>query len=334
MCKLLWGAQGVFFEGVLTGLTQTFTLFLPIGSPVRARLECSFDEWISARREGLLQHKQSPDVAKTRVVHRGDTLSAIAAAEYDDPALWRPIALANRIVDPLALDPGRVLIIPVLPAPPSSPDGQHMSVPQGAPELSPAFEIRVGGVPLAPDAAAGVISVSVHQDTELPGMFTVRLWNSDEAKLRVTWSDSDIFAPGAPVQIRMGYTGSPLRNVFSGDITGLELESDADEPLTVLVRGYDRRHRLMRGQLTRSYVQVTDSAIARRIASDRGLAAVVTETRVVFDHVLQHNQTDLDFLTGRAALIGYEVVVEDRTLYFRPHRRPRVATGSCWPAPR
>jgi nucleoid-associated protein YgaU len=114
VCKLVWGAQGVFFEGVLTGLTQTFTLFLPIGSPVRARLECTFTEWISARREALLQHKQSPDVAKTRVVRRGDTLSAIAAAEYDNPALWRPIALANRIMDPLVLEPGRVLTIPVL----------------------------------------------------------------------------------------------------------------------------------------------------------------------------------------------------------------------------
>lgn len=117
VCKLIWGAQGVFFEGVLTGLTQTFTLFLPTGSPVRARLECTFTEWISARREALLQHKQSPDVAKTRMVRRGDTLSAIAAAEYDDPAQWRPIARANGILDPLLLEPGRLLTIPVLPPP-------------------------------------------------------------------------------------------------------------------------------------------------------------------------------------------------------------------------
>ena len=56
----------------------------------------------------------SPDVAKTRVVRRGDTLSAIAAEEYGDPAVWRPIARANGIVDPRRLPPGQVLTIPVL----------------------------------------------------------------------------------------------------------------------------------------------------------------------------------------------------------------------------
>jgi nucleoid-associated protein YgaU len=85
-----------------------------VGAPVRARLVCEFTEWLSARREALLQHKQSPDVAKTRVVRRGDTLSGIAALEYDDPAQWRPIALANGIVDPRRLEPGRVLTIPVV----------------------------------------------------------------------------------------------------------------------------------------------------------------------------------------------------------------------------
>jgi nucleoid-associated protein YgaU len=114
VCKLVWGAQGVFFEGVLTAVTSTFTLFSPLGWPVRARLQCEFTEWLSARKEALLQHKQSPDVAKTRVVRRGDTLSGIAALEYDDATQWRPIALANGIVDPRHLEPGRALTIPVL----------------------------------------------------------------------------------------------------------------------------------------------------------------------------------------------------------------------------
>jgi nucleoid-associated protein YgaU len=116
VCRLVWGAQGVFFEGVLTAVTSTYTLFSQLGAPVRARLQCTFTEWLSPLREALLQHKQSPDVAKSRVVRRGDTLSAIAGQEYDDPALWRPIARANGILDPRQLSPGQVLSIPVLPA--------------------------------------------------------------------------------------------------------------------------------------------------------------------------------------------------------------------------
>jgi nucleoid-associated protein YgaU len=116
VCKLVWGTQGVFFEGVLTWVTSTFTLFSPLGAPVRAQLQCAFTEWLSARREALLQNTQSPDVAKTRVVRRGDTLSGIAAAEYGDPALWRSIARANGILDPRQLEPGRLLTVPALPA--------------------------------------------------------------------------------------------------------------------------------------------------------------------------------------------------------------------------
>jgi nucleoid-associated protein YgaU len=121
VCKLVWGTQGIFFEGVLTRVSSSYTLFSPLGAPVRAQLDCTFTEWLSARREALLQNTQSPDVAKTRTVRRGDTLSGIAAAEYGDPALWRPIARANGIVDPRHVEPGRELTIPVLPVAESQP---------------------------------------------------------------------------------------------------------------------------------------------------------------------------------------------------------------------
>jgi len=58
--------------------------------------------------------KQSADVAKTRTVRRGETLSSIAAEEYQDPTRWRPIADANSLNDPRQLRPGQVLAIPAL----------------------------------------------------------------------------------------------------------------------------------------------------------------------------------------------------------------------------
>jgi nucleoid-associated protein YgaU len=115
ICRLIWGTGGVFFTGMLTQLNQSFTMFLPTGNPVRATLSCSFTEWRSAKEEALLQNLQSPDVAKTRVLCLGDTLSSIAAEEYNDPTLWREIARANQIINPLRLPPpGTLLSIPVL----------------------------------------------------------------------------------------------------------------------------------------------------------------------------------------------------------------------------
>jgi hypothetical protein len=114
VCRLLWGRSSVFFQGILEGLTQRFTLFLENGWPVRATLACTFKEWRAATEEANRQQKSSADVVKTHVVRRGDTLSAIAMKEYQDPSLWRPIAEVNAITDPLDLPYGRSLVIPTL----------------------------------------------------------------------------------------------------------------------------------------------------------------------------------------------------------------------------
>ncbi len=115
ICKLKWGKFGEIFQGVLQSVTQRFTLFLEDGTPVRATLSCTFKQWRSAEHDAKSTRLQSADVAKIHVVRRGDTLSGIAGDQYHDPALWRPIARANRLDDPLRLEPGRQLMIPALP---------------------------------------------------------------------------------------------------------------------------------------------------------------------------------------------------------------------------
>lgn len=115
VCRLVWGRYSFGdFLWVVTNLTQTFTLFKDDGIPVRATLSCSFRQWRSEEMEKRAINLQSPDVAKTRVVRRGETLSSIAGEEYTDPALWRPIAEANGIDNPRRLAPGTPLSIPVL----------------------------------------------------------------------------------------------------------------------------------------------------------------------------------------------------------------------------
>ena len=112
LCDLRWGAFDIF-TGVLTSLTQRFTLFLEDGTPVRAKLSCSF-LGISRDSQDGRRESQSSDVAKTRRVRRNDTLHSIAAEEYRDPALWRHIARANGIVNPREVKAGTVLTIPRL----------------------------------------------------------------------------------------------------------------------------------------------------------------------------------------------------------------------------
>jgi contractile injection system tube protein/LysM domain-containing protein len=100
------------FRCVVESVRQRFTLFNPAGVPLRATLSVTLKEYKTLRGQlsqlGLL----SADHTHAHVVAEGDTLTRIAAAVYDDPRQWRHIADANNIVDPLALEPGSILVVP------------------------------------------------------------------------------------------------------------------------------------------------------------------------------------------------------------------------------
>jgi len=100
---------------VLVRANQKFTRFLEDGRPVRARVTVSFNEFIDADREAKEVNRQTADFTKIYVVGAGDTLSGIAAKLYDDPQIWRPLAVANNIDDPRAITPGQELSVPSLP---------------------------------------------------------------------------------------------------------------------------------------------------------------------------------------------------------------------------
>ncbi|HEV2705508.1 MAG TPA: contractile injection system protein, VgrG/Pvc8 family [Pyrinomonadaceae bacterium] len=187
------------------------------------------------------------------------------------------------------------------------------------PQLSiPDFEILINGTTLPVDAAAHVVEVSVEEDTELPGMFSLEVVASDDLENVFQWvDDTSLFAVGNVVEVKLGYVGQ-LTSVFKGELTGLEPSFSSERLPTLIVRGYDRRHRLTRGRHTRSFLKKKDSDIAAQIAREAGLTPQVTDSKVTHDYVLQANQTDYEFLIERAARIQYEVVVEDKTLNFHP----------------
>jgi phage protein D len=184
---------------------------------------------------------------------------------------------------------------------------------------TPSLCVKIKGTDLPPAAYTDLIEASVHEDLEAPAMLTLKLLSWDNSTQKITWADDDLFAVGNAMEIEMGYT-KPLSPIAKGEITGLELEVEQGKPPTLTVRGYDRSHRLTRGHKTRSFIKMADSDIAARIAQEQGLSVSTVSTKVKLDYVMQHNQTDLAFLRQRAALIGYEVVVLDRKLHFRPHQ--------------
>lgn len=108
-----WGSLA--FTCVLARASQRFIMFLPDGTPVRARLQVSFNEFINAELEAKEIKRETADYSHLHVVHEGETISGIAAAVYQNPTLWRPIAIANDLDDPRTLPIGSQLLIPQLP---------------------------------------------------------------------------------------------------------------------------------------------------------------------------------------------------------------------------
>ena len=112
LCMFQWGSF-LSYKGVITQISQNFTLFKTDGTPLRASVDVTFSE------TGEQTKKQNPttrtEARKIWVVHEGQTLDWIAYQEYGDPAYWRHIADTNELDNPMDLRPGQVLKLTPLP---------------------------------------------------------------------------------------------------------------------------------------------------------------------------------------------------------------------------
>ena len=167
-----------------------------------------------------------------------------------------------------------------------------------------------------------MLSIVVESDTANPDAATVTL-DPGRAKLPAIGEALNVDA----------MSGGKTVGIFTGEIVGVEPAFDASGASRVLVRALNRLHRLTRGRLSRTYEKRSDAEVATEIARKAGLEFGPTgpEAGVGYEHIVQHDQTDLEFLRDRAARIGYEVIVDDTTLYFQRHRDlPPILLG-CAP---
>jgi hypothetical protein len=105
-----WGTKPLF-DAYVKSVSARYTMFRSDGTPVRAHVTTAFEEVPS---EPPRQNPSSGGErgSRTHVVSAGDTLHSIAYREYGDAALWRGIAVVNRVDDPLRLHVGNRLLVP------------------------------------------------------------------------------------------------------------------------------------------------------------------------------------------------------------------------------
>jgi nucleoid-associated protein YgaU len=108
-----WGSFS--FTCVLARASQRFIMFRPDGIPVRARVQVTFNEFKNAELEAKEVKRETADYSKWHELGQGETLSNLSGRLFGNPALWRAIAIRNRLDDPFALATGQKLMIPQLP---------------------------------------------------------------------------------------------------------------------------------------------------------------------------------------------------------------------------
>ena len=104
------------FKAVVERLQLKFTYFAADGTPLRAKADLALKQYEDEATKPL--QNPTSHTPSLQTVHRlthGETLDRLAAKHYADSTRWRLIAEANNVVDPLALEPGALLIIPELP---------------------------------------------------------------------------------------------------------------------------------------------------------------------------------------------------------------------------
>jgi len=189
-------------------------------------------------------------------------------------------------------------------------------------ELASQIRIKINGTEAQPDVMRNVVSVEVDQHAYLPGMFVIRLQDPDFELM-----DGGPFDLTKEIEISAQTTDGEWSDLIKGEITALEPEFQEGMIARLAVRGYDKSHRLYRETKSRAHLNKKDSDLATEIAQGAGLQADVESTSTVYDHIFQHNQTDLAFLRQRAWRIGYECYVDDGKLIFRkPSARESAAT--------
>ena len=109
---------------------------------------------------------------------------------------------------------------------------------------APAFVVEVDGKPLDERTNGDVLEVVVRMDLDKLTSAELKLNNYDDQTFDLKWTDSDTFAIGKSVHVRLGYADR-LISVMRGYITTLTPDFPSDQAPTLGVGAIDALAKLI-----------------------------------------------------------------------------------------
>jgi uncharacterized protein involved in type VI secretion and phage assembly len=192
--------------------------------------------------------------------------------------------------------------------------------------------LQIDHQPAPPDLMEDLLQIVVEESLHRPCLFMLVLQNDAQPgrSQDQRWRHQSLIQIGKPIKI--GFSASTTEapafdhshpgQLLEGEITAIETHFSEKTQAPVIVRGYDVSHRLHRGTHNRSFQNMTDSDIVKKIAAEVGIPlGNIEDSPIPHDYVFQENQTNMAFLRERATRLGFELFIQDGKLNFR---RPSI----------
>ena len=202
-------------------------------------------------------------------------------------------------------------------------------------------KLEIDGKAAPKDLMNDILQIMVEESLHLPGMFTLVIQNeyASSREQDKPWRYQDLLQIGKV--IKLGFISSTTESknfsqvhqgdILEGEITAIEAHFNESTQAPIIVRGYDVAHRLHRGHHNRSFQNMTDSDIVKKIVDEVKIkVGQIDNSGEPHDYVFQENQTNLAFLRERAARIGFELFVQDSKLNFRNPKADKEEISLKW----
>ena len=110
--QVLWGTLS--FDCRMTKVKVEYELFSPDGTPLRAKISPTFQQYLSPQKLALESRNNSPDLTHYRIVAAGDTLPLMCHRIYRNSKYYLDVAKVNGLTDFRNLEPGTRIFFPPL----------------------------------------------------------------------------------------------------------------------------------------------------------------------------------------------------------------------------
>ncbi len=141
-------------------------------------------------------------------------------------------------------------------------------------------------------------------------MFTMHVVDKAEAGLfsgpKYKHLDGSKFKIGAKIEVKAREYGDKMFKTLAKNLEIVSVEPSFGQGKKIMftIRAYDKTQRMRRGIQSRTFLKMSDADIIKKICGEYGVSPKVTGLATKHDYVIQHSQSDWEFIQARARLSG------------------------------